>query len=101
MARPAPTIICESCDPITYKAEQILNADAVYAVFYKDKPINIRTINKLYNMPPKYKKTSFQNPGYAVCLAKRLNELFSTNEFVVRVMVGGDIYNGRDDGSEH
>lgn len=95
MARPAPTIICESCDPISYKTEQILAADAVYAVYYKDTPINIKTVNKLYNMPPKYKKTSFQNPGYALCLAKRLNELFSTTDFVVRQMIGGDVYTGK------
>ncbi len=95
MARPAPHIIMEATDPDTYKSEQILEAEAIYAVFYQNNPINIKTVNKLVTAPTKYKKTSFQNPGYALNLAKRLNELFHTDDFVVRVMEGGTIYTGK------
>ena len=95
MARPQPTVLMEAINPDTYKSEQILEADAVYAVFYKDKPINIKTVNKLVTAPVKYKKTSFQNPGYALNLAKRLNEQFQTEDFVVRIMEGGTVYTGK------
>lgn len=96
MARPAPVVVLESIDPKTYRAEQVLDADTVYAVFYRDRPINLRTLNKLISTPgPKYKKTSFQNPGSALALAKRLNNLFGTDEFVVRELMAGNIYTGK------
>jgi hypothetical protein len=84
----------EAIDQDTYLSEQILAADSVYAVFYKDSPINIKTVNTLVTAPIKYKKTSFQNPGYAINLAKRLNDKFQTEDFVVRIMDGGTVYNG-------
>jgi len=66
MARPKPTIILEHTDSKTYRSEQILHADAIYAVFYQDSPINLRSLNSLVNYPgPKYKKVSFSNSGHA------------------------------------
>lgn len=94
MARPQPTIIMEAVDQDTYKSEQILEAEAIYAVYYQDNPINIKTVNKLVTAPIKYKKTSFQNPGYALNLARRLNEKFNSEDFVVKVMEGGKLYTG-------
>ena len=41
MARPKPTIILDYTDK-TYKSEQVLQADAIYAVFYQGNPINLR-----------------------------------------------------------
>ena len=46
MARPKPTIILENVNK-QYKAEQVLNADAIYAAFYQGKPINLRTLSHL------------------------------------------------------
>jgi hypothetical protein len=84
MARPKPTIVLENIDPKTYKVEQILEAEAVYAVFYMGKPINIRTLNHLVSYPgPKYKKCSFSNSGHAFNLAEKLNKMFNTGEFSV------------------
>jgi len=84
MARPKPTIILENVNPKDYKAEQILNADAIYAVFYQGKPINLRTLNHLVSYPgPKYKKVSFSNSGHAFNLSDRLNKLFKTTDFAV------------------
>ena len=84
MARPKPHIIIEKVDPISYNTEQILETDAIYAVFYDEKPINIRTLNKLsYKNGPKYKKVSFSNAGSAHRLARRLNSQFNTDKFVV------------------
>ena len=84
MSRPKPKILLESVNKHTYKAEQVLSADAIFSVFYQDKPINLRILNTLVSYPgPKYKKVSFSNPGHAFNLAERLNKMFNTTEFVV------------------
>jgi hypothetical protein len=91
MARPKPNVILENLNSKTYKAEQILEADAIYAVFYQSKPINIRTVNHLISYPgPKYRKCSFSNSGHAFNLAERLNKQFKTEEFEVYKLVSGD-----------
>jgi hypothetical protein len=92
MSRPKPTIILESIDKKTYKSEQVLKADAIWAFFYQNEPFNLKSFNVLTNYPgPKYKKTSFSNPGHAHNLAKKLNEMFSSDEFVVVRMTTGEI----------
>jgi len=90
MSRPKPKVILDYTDPKTYKAEQILEAEAIYAVFYDGKPINLRSINSLLNYPAaKYKKVSFSNPGHAFNLAEKLNKLFKTDKFKVYELTGG------------
>jgi len=90
MARPKPTIILENVNSKTYKAEQVLVADAIYAVFYQGKPINLRTLSHLVSYPgPKYKKVSFSNSGHAFNLAERLNKMFKTAEFSVFKLTDG------------
>lgn len=92
MARPKPTIILENVNTKSYKAEQVLNAEAIYAVFYQGKPVNLRTLSHLISYPgPKYKKVSFSNSGHAFNLAERLNKLFKTTEFVVYKLTTGEI----------
>ena len=91
MARPKPTILLEHTDGKSYRSEQVLKADAVYAVFHKGIAINLRSLNSLVNFPgPKYKKVSFSNPGHAINLAQRLNTLFKTDEFEVYVLTKGE-----------
>jgi len=91
MARPKPTIILEYTDSKTYRSEQVLQANAIYAVFYKGEAINLRSLNSLVNFPgPKYKKCSFSNPGHALNLADRLNDLFKCTDFEVHVLNKGD-----------
>ena len=81
MSRPKPNILLTYTNPRTYKSEEVLAADAIYAVFYKDKPINLRTLNSLISYPgPKYKKVSFSNPGHAFNLADKLNKLFKCTD---------------------
>ena len=84
MSRPKPTVLAEHIDKKTYKAEQVLQAEAIWAVFYEDRPFNLKSSNVLTSYPgPKYKKTSFSNPGHAHNLATKLNNLFKTELFTV------------------
>ena len=100
MARPKPKILMEFTDPKTYRSEQILDADAIYAVFHDSKPINLRCLNSLVNFPgPKYKKVSFSNSGHAFNLATRLNKLFKTDKFTVVKLLQGEII-VEDDGEQ-
>ena len=91
MARPKPNIMLEIVDK-NYNTEQILDAQAIYAVYHNNKPINLRTMNTLVNYPgPKYKKVSFSNPGHAHNLAKKLNDMFNTDEFAVYKLSTGEL----------
>ncbi len=90
MSRPKPKILLDYTDPKTYKAEQVLKADAIYAVFHDGKPINIRSIHTLIDYPgAKYKKCSFSNSGHAFNLAEKLNKLFKTDRFAVYALTQG------------
>jgi len=90
MSRPKPNILLEFIDPKTYKSEQVLEAEAIYAVFYNGNPINLRSLNHLLNYPgPKYKKVSFSNSGHAFNLAEKLNKLFKTDKFEVYKLTSG------------
>ena len=91
MSRPKPTVLLDYTNSATYKCEQILDADAIWAVFYDGKPFNLKSANALTNYPgPKYKKTSFSNPGHAKNLAKKLNQIFKTDEFSVYKLTAGE-----------
>lgn len=92
MARPKPNVLLEYVDQKTYKIEQILESDAVYAVFYKGAAINIKSSSYVVSLPaPKYKKSSFGSSGHAFNLADRLNKLFNTDEFKVYKLTAGEV----------
>ena len=91
MSRPKPDIILENVNKKTYRSEQVLKADAIWAVFYQNKPFNLKSSNVLTNYPgPKYKKVSFSNPGHAHNLAKKLNDLFNSTDFTVVRLTSGE-----------
>ena len=91
MSRPKPQVLVETTDRQTYRTEQVLSAQGVWAVFYDNQPINLKTHNLLVQYPgPKYKKTSFSNPGHAINLARKLNAQFRTNKFTVVLLRSGD-----------
>jgi hypothetical protein len=92
MSRPKPKILLEYIDKASYKSEQVLDAEAIWAVFYQSKPFNLKNSNAITNHPgPKYKKTSFSNPGHAHNLAKKLNKMFKTEQFQVYRLTTGDV----------
>jgi len=91
MSRPKPNVLVEQTNKVTYKTEQVLASEGVWAVFYDRKPINLKTSNLLVQYPgPKYKKVSFSNPGHAKNLAKKLNIQFKTDKFTVVLLKAGD-----------
>jgi hypothetical protein len=94
MSRPKPQILVEYTHKQTYKTEQVLASEGVWAVFYDNKPINLKTSNMLTQYPgPKYKKVSFSNKGHAINLARKLNTQFKTDKFtVVLLTVGTQIF---------
>ena len=90
MSRPKPQVLIESTNKQTYKTEQVLASEGVWAVFYDSSPINLKTSNMLTQYPgPKYKKVSFSNPGHAVNLARKLNTQFKTDKFSVVLLTQG------------
>jgi len=91
MSRPKPIVILELINKKTYKTEQVLEAEAIWAVFYQDRPINLKTNSLVaHQMGPKYKKISFSNAGHAYNLAEKLNKQFNTLEFSVYKLVTGE-----------
>lgn len=90
MSRPKPQVLVEHTQKATYKTEQVLASEGVWAVFFDGKAINLKTSNLLTQYPgPKYKKVSFSNPGHAKNLAKKLNIQFKTDKFTVVLLTQG------------
>ena len=91
MSRPKPQVLVELTNKSTYKTEQVLAADGIWAVFFDGQPINLKTSNLLVQYPgPKYKKVSFSNQGHAINLAKKLNTQFRTDKFSVVLLTQGE-----------
>ena len=94
MSRPKPIVLVEHVNKANYKSEQILSSEGIWSVFYDSKPINLKSGNTLIAYPgPKYKKTSFSNPGHAINLAKKMNILFKTDLFTVVLLKNGEELN--------
>lgn len=91
MSRPKPKILLEITDKKTFKVNQILEAGAIWAVFYKGKPVNLKTVSMIADQTgPKYKKISFSNAGHAFNLAEKLNKLFNCDDFAVYKLISGE-----------
>jgi hypothetical protein len=92
MSRPKPKVLLEHVNKKTYKSEQILEAEAIWAVFFKGEPFNLKSASSIMSYPgPKYKKVSFSNPGHAHNLAKKLNLTFGCQDFQVVKLTQGEI----------
>ena len=91
MSRPKPQVLVELIDKSTYRTEQVLAAEGIWAVFFDGQPINFKTANMLVQYPgPKYKKVSFSNAGHAINLARKLNSQFKTDKFTVVLLKQGE-----------
>jgi len=91
MSRPKPKVLLEVTNKKTYKTDQVLEADAIWAVFYQGKPVNLKTSSLMVQkFGPKYKKVSFSNSGHAINLAEKLNKLFNCNDFKVYKLTTGE-----------
>jgi hypothetical protein len=90
VSRTQPTVLLEHVDKKTYKCEQVVEASGIWAVFYNNQPINLKSSHYLANETvPKYKKTSFSNPGHARNLCRKLNTQFKTDKFTVHFLTHG------------
>ncbi len=59
MSRTQPKVILEIVDKETYKCDQIVEAAGIWAVFYDNQPINLKSQHYLDSEAvPKYKKTN-------------------------------------------
>lgn len=90
MSKPKPRVLLESIDD-NMRALQVCEADAIYAVCYKGRPIKVKTQANI-ELPypgPKYAKTAFPTSGHAFNLADRLNQKFETADFSVVMMTVG------------
>jgi hypothetical protein len=92
MSRTQPKVLLEMVDKRTYKSDQVLEASGIWAIFFDGQPINLKNQHYLdSNAVPKYKKTSFSNPGHARNLCKKLNIQFKTDKFTVVFMNSGTV----------
>ena len=91
MSRPKPQVLVELTDRNTYRTQQVLAAEGIWAVFFDGRPINLKAANMLVSYPgPKYRKVSFSNSGHAINLAKKLNAQFKSDKFSVVLLKSGD-----------
>jgi hypothetical protein len=90
MSRTQPKVLLELVDKNTYKCDQIIEAAGIWAVMFDGQPINFKSQHYLDNeSTPKYKKTSFSNPGHARNLCRKLNKQFKSDKFTVVFMNNG------------
>ena len=97
MSRPKPVVILEHLNKTNYKCDHVLSSEGVWAVYYDNKPINLKAQNILVSYPgAKYRKVSFSNPGHSINLAKKLNTQFKTDKFtVVLLSQGHTVYSAK------
>jgi hypothetical protein len=72
VSRSQPHVILEYVDKETYKCDQIIEASGIWAVYYDDQPINLKSSHYLTSdAAPKYKKL--------VSLIQVMQEIFAEN----------------------
>lgn len=92
MSRPKPTVLMSALQSNDTSLE-VCEASGVYAIAYRGRPVKIRTRQKDMYDGYKYGKSSFPEPGHAINLARKLNQLFNTDEFSVIHYTVGKVYN--------
>jgi hypothetical protein len=87
MARPPATILL-SRQLDDFNSVEVLDAQGLYAVLYKDLPINLKTESWTERgQLKKYVRTTYPNKKPAENLAAKLNKDFFTDDFsVVKIL---------------
>ena len=87
MARPPATILL-SRHLDDFNTVEVLDAEGLYAVLYKDRPFNLKTNHWTEKGElKKYLKVVYPNQAPADNLAKKLNKDFYTEDFsVVKIL---------------
>lgn len=92
MSRTQPKVLLELVNKDTYKCDQIIEAAGIWVVTYEGQAFNLKSQHYLDSEDtPKYKKTSFSNPGHARNLCRKLNVQFKTDKFNVVFMNDGSV----------
>ena len=79
MARPQQEIL------LTQDNTDVIQSNGLWAVLYRNKPINIRRqVWHMYGPTYKYIKVVFPNPAHAYRLRDRLNKDFFCDDFTVK-----------------
>jgi hypothetical protein len=60
MSRPKPTVLIEHVNKSNYKSDQILSSEGIWAVFYDQQPINLKTQNILVLSWSQIQENQFQ-----------------------------------------
>ena len=82
--KPHPKILLESVDKKSYQHVMILEAPGIWAVLHSGKVFNMKSQHYTNSLDhPRYRKTTFVNPGHAHSLARKLNTKFKTDQFSV------------------
>jgi hypothetical protein len=84
MARPEPLVLMSYIDED--KTIEILDADAVWVIYYRDQLVTQRdhVVSGSRGLAYKYPRTAFYNSAHAYRLCRKLNKLFDTQDFWVR-----------------
>ena len=91
MSRPKPKVLLEITNKKSYKTDLVLESDEIWAVFYQNKPSNLKTSCRVaQQLGPKYKKVNLSNSGHAFNLAEKLNKLFNSTDFAVYKLTTGE-----------
>ena len=59
MSRPKPTVLLQHSNKSTFKMDEVLAAEGIWAVFYDGKPINLKSSSLVHTMSY---KTNAPNP---------------------------------------
>ncbi len=49
MSRPKPTVLLQHSNKTTFKMDEVLAAEGIWAVFYEGKPINLKSSSLVAN----------------------------------------------------
>ena len=92
VGRTKPKVLLRHVDE-TRKSIEVVEAYYTWSLFYKGKPIQLKTLaNVDFDYPgPKYIRVNFQNLAHAIRLRDKMNTLFNTDEFSVVRMDSGRV----------